>query len=412
MKILIVASDFPWPSVQGGHLRLATAIRALAGLGEADLFALSDDPEQVSTLPPSIVLHRLKTVRRPRASLERHWRRDWLSRRGIPLEVIMQRSDATPRLELEAWAAGRYDLVWFERALTFELMGRPHMGPTVVDLIDLEDVKARLRARVLWNTVSRHDLAASCRTTAAALQALVNAGDWRRFQGSVAHDVGRVLLSSEQDLGRSGLDNAVVVPNTYEIPPRPVGRVEVGDPPTLLFQASFDYAPNADAAGWLVSEIAPLIRARIPDLRIRLVGRPVPGVSRLDGRPMVTVVGEVPDMQSELARADLVVAPIRYGSGTRLKILESFAHRVPVVSTTIGAEGLDVENGVHLLIGDEPATFSSACEQLLKQLDLRKRLVAAAESRYLERYEGSVARRHIEALVQEVTAEGRAKRTR
>ena len=69
-------------------------------------------------------------------------------------------------------------------------------------------------------------------------------------------------------------------------------------------------------------------------------------------------------MEPELAQADVAVVPIRYGSGTRLKILESFAHRVPVVSTTIGAEGLQVEHGVHLLLADDPEAFAAACERL------------------------------------------------
>ena len=93
------------------------------------------------------------------------------------------------------------------------------------------------------------------------------------------------------------------------------------------------------------------VRAHVPDFQVRLVGKPVPGVERLHAPPEMTVVGVVPTMESELARADIAVVPIRYGSGTRFKILESFAHRVPVVSTTVGAEGLRVENGVHLSAG-------------------------------------------------------------
>ena len=133
---------------------------------------------------------------------------------------------------------------------------------------------------------------------------------------------------------RSGLANVVVVPNTYERPERPVGHVEVGKPAVVLFQATFDYAPNVDAAEWLVTEVAPRLRARLPDVEVRLVGTPVPGVQRQHRPPAITVVGVVPAMEPELARADIAVVPIRYGSGTRLKILESFAHRVPVVSTT------------------------------------------------------------------------------
>ena len=410
MKILIVASDFPWPKVQGGHLRLTTAIEVLAALGQTDLFAPYDCRRSAPTLPPTVPVDRLKTVGHRGSSRQLRWRAAWLARRGTPLEVAMWRTDATSRHEFESWAADQYDLVWFERAATFDWMGRPHLGPTIVDLVDLEDEKARARAQIIHAQLSRTATVSSVRQAMAVAQARLNARDWRQFQRSVASGVDRVVLSSDLDARRSDLANAVVVPNTYERPERAVGHVEVGKPAVVLFQASFDYAPNMDAVDWLVTEVAPRLRARVPGVEVRLVGTPIPGVERQHRPPAVTVVGVVPTMEPELARADIAVVPIRYGSGTRLKILESFAHRVPVVSTTIGAEGLHVEHGVHLLLADDPDAFAVACERLLTQPDLRKRLVDAAENRYVERYERAVARDRIQALAREVAGHARAHR--
>ena len=411
MKILIVASDFPWPKTQGGHLRLTTAIEALAELGDADLFALYDYRRSVPSLPPSVQVERLKTVAHRGSPHTLRRRAAWLARRGIPLEVALQRMDAAaPRLELESWVAAQYDLVWFERAATFELMGRPQLGPTIVDFVDLEDEKARLRAELIKTQPTQQERAGSFRQAVAVAQTHLNARDWRQFQRSVAGDVDRVALSSDLDVRRSGLANAVVVPNTYERPERAVGQIGVGEPAVVLFQATFDYAPNMDAVDWFVSEVAPLLQAGVPQLEVRLVGKPVPGVHRQHRPPAVTVVGVVPAMEPELARADIAVVPIRYGSGTRLKILESFAHRVPVVSTTIGAEGLHVEDGVHLLLADDAEAFAAACERLLTEPELRKQLVDAAEERYRERYQCSVARDHIQALVREVTRGAHAHR--
>jgi len=407
MKILIVASDFPWPKIQGGHLRLTTAIEALANLGETDLFALYDYRRSVPALPPNVPVERLKTVARRGTAHPFRWRAAWLARRGIPLEVVMLGTDAAARLELETWAADEYDLVWFDRAATFEQMGRPHLGPTIIDLHDLEDEKALSRVQVIRAGPSRGFSTATFRRIVAVAQARLNARDWRRFQRSVAGGVDRVVLCSDLDVRRSGLANAVVVPNTYERPERAVGHVDVGHPPVVLFQATFDYAPNMDAVDWLIAEVAPRLRLRVPELEVRLVGTPVPGVERQHGPPAVTVVGVVPAMEPELARADLAIVPLRYGSGTRLKILESFAHRVPVVSTTVGAEGLQVEDGTHLLIADDPDTFATACERLLTEPGLRTRLVDAAEKRYLERYERSAARGCIQALAREVATDAR-----
>jgi glycosyltransferase involved in cell wall biosynthesis len=91
-------------------------------------------------------------------------------------------------------------------------------------------------------------------------------------------------------------------------------------------------------------------------------------------------------MADELERADVVLVPLRFGSGTRLKIIEAFAHRIPVVSTTLGAEGLDAEDGHHLLLADTPAALARACARLLSDDALRARLVANAHALFEARF--------------------------
>jgi glycosyltransferase involved in cell wall biosynthesis len=229
-----------------------------------------------------------------------------------------------------------------------------------------------------------------------------NASDWKAIQRSVANEVERVILCSEADVRRSGLPNAVSIPNTYARPERSLGRDEVGEPPVVLLQGSLNYTPNMDAVDFLVEDIAPKLWAKVPGIEIRLVGRPTDGVQTRHRPPAITVVGKVPDMEPELERADLVVVPLRIGSGTRLKILESFANRIPVVSTTVGADGLDVQDGVHLLIADNADDFATACQRLLQDLQLRKRMVDAAEQLYLKRYEWSATKVRLQQLVRDV----------
>ena len=112
--------------------------------------------------------------------------------------------------------------------------------------------------------------------------------------------------------------------------------------------------------------------------------------------PEVTVVGRVASMVPELARADLVAVPIRYGSGTRVKILEAFAHRLPVVSTTLGAEGLGLQGDRHLLIADVASAFADAC---LEDHGLRERLTDEANRLFLERYQWVSGRERIRDLM-------------
>ncbi len=407
MRILVVAEQFPWPPTGGGMIRLAKAIEAFADLGEVDLFSFYDERlSDPTAVPPDVGITRLEAAPWPQYPHQFRWRASWLLRGGSPMEVEMGRFDDRPRRSFESWVGDGYDLVWFSTAMAYQWLGRPHLGPTVVDLVDLEDEKARQRSALLWSTGPRGTVAATVKRLLAVAQARLNARDWRAFQRSVARQADRVVLCTDLDAARSGLPKVAVVRNSYERPSVPVGRSSPGRPPAILFQGTLSYGPNFDGANWLVGELAPRLRERVPDAQIRLVGRPIPGVERLDDPPRVTVVGMVPSMEPELARAALVAVPIRFGSGSRLKILESFAHRVPVVSTTMGADGLDVEDGTHLLIADDADDFAAACERLLTDPDLRHRIVDAAEERYAERYQWPAARRDLLTLVDELVGEG------
>ena len=314
----------------------------------------------------------------------------------------MARADRAPRLALRDWAHPPYDVVWFSTARSYEWLGRPDLGPTIVDLDNLEDVKARLRADLLADQQRSAGAGSSVRSRATSFQIRLNSSDWRRFQRSVAAQVERVVIASDLDAARSGLPNVTVIPNIYPRPMEPVGNPATAKPPVVLFQGNLGYPPNIDAAQWLATDIAPLIRAAVPTAEVRLVGRPGSNVRALDRPGAVTVVGEVPSMESELVRATVAVVPVRYGSGTRVKILESFAHRVPVVSTTLGAEGLDVEDGVHLLLADGPEELAAATVRLLGDPILREGLTQAAEALYLDRYDGRLADQDVRRLVEDV----------
>jgi glycosyltransferase involved in cell wall biosynthesis len=402
VRSLLVADNVPWPSLGGGLVRLAQVTEALAAASDLDLFVLHNQSRSKVEVPSTVPVARSKGVQNPRIASPLRWRLEWAARRGLPTEVVMARADRAPRIALRDWAHAPYDVVWFSTARSYEWLGRPDLGPTIVDLDNLEDVKARLRAELLTNELQSMGAGSLLRNRLARYQVRLNASDWRRFQRSVAAQVRRVVIASDLDAARSGLPNVSVIPNTYPRPQRPVGNPSAGGPPVLLFQGNLVYPPNIDAAQWLATVIAPLVRAAVPEAEVRLVGRPGSNVTELHRPGVVTVVGEVPSMEEELARASVAVVPLRYGSGTRIKILESFAHRVPVVSTTLGAEGLDAEDGVHLLLADDPEEFAAATVRLLGDSVLRARLVEAAEALYLDRYDGRLADQGVRRLVEDV----------
>jgi glycosyltransferase involved in cell wall biosynthesis len=386
MRVLLVADNVPWPTLGGGLIRLAQVVQAATSVAELDLFVLHDPGRTKIVVPPGVPVHRWVGAPYPRVSQQLRWRLEWATRRGMPMEVLRAQADDVPRLALREWARPPYDAVWFSTAPAFVWTGRPDFGPTVVDLMDLEDVKERQRAALLADHRGR-----SMRNRLASGQARLNSRDWRTLQRSIAAQVEWLVVPSDQDAARSTSTNVEVIPNTYPRPDRPVGSPAATAPPVVLFQGSLDYPPNMDGAEWLANHIAPHIRASIPATEVRLVGPPAPRIKSLHHAGVTTVVGQVPFMEEELARATVAVVPVRFGSGTRVKILESFAHLVPVVSTTVGAEGLDVEDGVHLLLADDPEEFAAATVRLLGDPELRVRLTEAARSRYLERYDGRAA---------------------
>lgn len=404
VRSLVLAQDFPWPPSSGSFLRLVNVIDALGELGDVDVFATVFAGRNLPCeLPASGPVARWATASYPRADYSLGRRARWLAGR-LPLEVVAQRLEG-PAAQLSRWAKPPYDLVWCSKTPTFVGLGRPRLGPCIVDFDDLEDHKitARLEGGSLAASYPR-SLTGQGRRWMATGQARLNAGRWRQLQAGVAAQVQRVVVCSQLDAERVKLPNACIVPNGYDPPGRPLGRLEVNAPPTLLFQGVLHYGPNADAARWLVDSIGPRLRHLVPDAEIRLVGAPNPPIRRLADPPRVHVVGWVPEMAPELARADVVVVPLRYGSGTRVKALEAFAHRIPVVSTTLGAEGLGAIDGRHLLLADTVEDFAAACARLLTDVGLRERLVEEAHRLLVSQHRWELARRAVVDLAHAVTA--------
>ena len=317
MKSLVIAEDFPWPPTTGGLLRLAQVIETIAQLGETDLFALTSPRRLDPCDPPEgLDLRRVKTITGPKPDFSSSRRLKWLLSPGTPLELVAV--EPVPiRTEFTSWAESKYEFVWCSRVATFDQVGKPRLGPTVVDIDDLEDQKLRSRSALMWKDGSLTNPRDVAHNLVASAQSTLNARRWHSLETSVARSVDRVVVCSQLDATRLGEPNAAVIPNGYDAPDQPAGRDNVGSPPTLLMQGSLKYGPNSDGARWLVGQILPLIRAEIPDVRVRLVGDPDDAVINIQDPPRVIVTGRVPSMLPELAQADLVVVPIRYGSGTR-----------------------------------------------------------------------------------------------
>lgn len=374
MNTLVVCRPFPWPERSGKTMRMASTVRALAELGEVDVFGYVDASGRSDVeAPPAELGLRWTVETRPRSVGHTLDRVPWLLRGTLPWSLAT-RDHRELREAFRSWARPHYDLAWLIGAESFVAVGDLVDCPTICDLDDLEDRKLEARASVEHRGAVRGALAR------------VDVRRWRALQARVVASADRTLVCSPDDRDRLGSTRAAVLANGYPRPAAPVGRAEVGHPPTVTMVGMFTYAPNADGARFLVGEVLPLLRTHVPDVQIRLVGQRGAELEPLARVPGVTVTGPVRSIEEELARADVAVVPIRFGGGTRIKVLEAFAHGIPVVSTTIGAEGLDAVDGEHLLLADGPAAFAAATSRLLVDADLRHRVRAAARSHWEQRF--------------------------
>ncbi len=165
--------------------------------------------------------------------------------------------------------------------------------------------------------------------------------------------------------------------------PTPTNHPKVAD---LVFVGSMDWMPNIDGVRFFISEVLPLIYAKIPDVKLVIVGRTPPAEIQKMAGPNVYVTGTVADIRPYLWGSAVSIVPLRIGSGTRLKIYESMAAKTAVVSTTIGAEGLIYDNGTNIAIADSAEDFARACINLIENVTRRGSMAQSAFQMVAERF--------------------------
>ncbi len=211
-------------------------------------------------------------------------------------------------------------------------------------------------------------------------------GEWRALRR-----VERAFLSSAADRDRLQrwwrLGNVVAIPNAVAIP---AAFAPPAAEPVLLLLGSYRYTPNAIGADFLILRIWPAVRAAVPAARLIIAGEGPEALAAFrDPTDGVEFTGFVDDIAALYRRTRIVCCPILSGGGTRLKLIEAAAHGRPIVSTTIGAEGLDIVDGRHGLLRDDPESFATACIELLRDDARCGELAAQARRLAVERYDRS-----------------------
>lgn len=173
----------------------------------------------------------------------------------------------------------------------------------------------------------------------------------------------------------------------------------------LLFQGGMDWYPNRDAVEFFAEQILPLVRAECPGVRFVIAGRNPSQdlVERFEGKNGISFTGTVPNMAPYVAAATVVVAPLRLGSGTRIKILEACAAAKPVVATSLGAEGLELENGKQIILADDPSKFAASVIGLLRDSARRDEVGRSARQAVFERYSQAVVEMKLNSALSSIT---------
>ncbi len=211
-----------------------------------------------------------------------------------------------------------------------------------------------------------------------------------RFETALWRQADHVVTVSDQDreqvLAACPDQNVTVVENGVDLEYFAFAP-HAQNTPHLVYTGSMDWLPNEDAVLYFAEHIFQQIRSRYPQALFTIVGRrPSDKVRRLGQIAGIHVTGTVDDVRPYYAGATALVVPLRIGGGSRLKILEAMSAGVPVLSTTIGCEGLDVQDDEHLLIADEPGLFAEKTIELLSRQDLQTRLSNNARIRVEEKY--------------------------
>lgn len=286
-----------------------------------------------------------------------------------------------------AIGARTFDVIQAQRIYTAPLaLGLAHTtasGRARLHL-DLDDRESVTHARIA--DLLRHNL-----KKAASDHEAAEAAAYTRAEQELLPRFERIYVCSTADaeaVTASVPSSAVrVVPNALRPPLRIPERLTT-HPFRFLFVGSLNYYPNEDAVRFFCTEVVPLLR-RLTDapFQVRVVGTGLSdALMPLTRIPEVRLVGAVGDLAPEYGEADAVVVPVRAGGGTRIKVLEAFAYRRPVVSTTLGIEGIEADPGVDYLRGDSPEELATQCARLMQESGPGADLAAHAASVFEERY--------------------------
>jgi sugar transferase (PEP-CTERM/EpsH1 system associated) len=407
MQILFLAPYPPYPPRSGGALRVYNLLSGLAARHSVTCLTFAPDAAAVAALAPLRNCCEVVTVPGPptRSLRQRAW-----TTLTAPLPDMALRNTAP------AYTTALHQLLT-DQSFDVVVAASIEMAPygLAIDVWHQETARPRLildefnAEYVLQRRAALTDLALPINSPRALVRGLYSLVQWRKlaaYERWLLRTYDQVLVVSAED--RRALQRLApaahppIIPNGVDTHYfQPLAASVRSQPPTLVFTGSLDFRPNIDAVTWFARFGLPLVRAQQPEARFVVVGRkPAPTVQALHDGVAVEVVGEVADVRPFITAAAVYLVPMRIGGGVRLKLLEALAMQAPIVSTSMGAEGVEaLHTGEHLLLADTPAAFAQAILRLLDDPALGQRLGVAGRAFVQAHYDWQVIVPRLEAVI-------------
>ena len=388
---LVVAWQVPFPPDRGGRIWSFHLIRALRELGRVTVVCVQHTPEEGRSIE-ALEEQGFSVVPLPGPSVRFRWWDHLAS-----AQPVLAKQYGLPalrrRLSALALAHNRYDLVMVDGLF---------IAPCVREI---GGVPLLYAAHNVESEIYQRSLRLMDAPLKSLLAARVDCWKLARFERHAVRRFPFIAAVSARDRdwfqACAPAASVFVVPNGADCGRlRPVPTV-AAEPGALVFVANLSYLPSRDAVLYFGREIFPRIRNEMPSVKWYVVGEDPESVRRaFRNDPGIIFTGYVDDVREYVARSQVVVVPLRAGGGTRLKILEAMAMGRPVVSTSLGAEGLELRDGTDILVADTPEAFASAVLRVLKVSGVENRLATAGRRAVLERYDwGSITRGFQDAIL-------------
>lgn len=384
MKILFLAHLFPLPLDSGGKIKTYGMLRSLAREHDVTVLAYTRTEDERRHIPDlqrlCRAVHTLPLERGPLARTADPLRslmlgRSFIITRDFRREMLEKFESLVAALEPDAVHIDHLQMAQFIRfdASYRTVLDQHNVESTIIRRVaeTAADLPTRIYSRIEWPKLRRYEL-------------------------EVCRECDVTLTVSEQDRAAlmeldPGITNIHSLPIGIDVDSiRPVERNPVAR--NILFLGTMYWPPNVDSVLYFYRQIMPSIRREIPECVFTIAGqRPARSIRALAADPAVRVTGYVSDVRDSAQDCGVFIVPLRSGSGVRVKILNAMAMALPVVSTSVGAEGLEVTSGKHLLIADTPQDFARSVTEILSDSDLAQRLGQSARELVCEEYSWDVA---------------------